>query len=226
MDIIARTYKRAHDHASPLTLADLADVFGELRGSYAEEYTLYNLSSLAGPLLVPPMRRFLSDWEPLRDPQGPAQAMRAWRGLLKTEKFAGAEEHVGGDAIAFVQLVENVLLPKVLTATAGWDPKTMTEAIVRLVEAWEPILPRENFRTYINAVIIPKLKTHVDDWNPKIDPVPIHEWLHPWLPYIENELEEFYPVIRCGAGHADVVCEARLCVDSCVSDSLVVKLPE
>ncbi len=103
MDIITKTYKRATDDSSPLALSELADVFEELRSTYAEEYALYNLSSLAGPLLVPPMRRVLSDWTPLRDPQGPTQAMRAWRGLLRSEKLGGAAASVGGDAVAFVR---------------------------------------------------------------------------------------------------------------------------
>jgi tuftelin-interacting protein 11 len=199
IDILDRTHAQASDTAAePLTLSGLADVFEELRSSYDSEYTLYGLASLAGPLLVPPMRRFLAKWNVLDEPHGPAPAIKAWRGLLRSDRGGAVSD--GGDAVAFVQLVDNVVMPKILAASAGWEPRSMTEKVVRLAEAWEPVLPPRQFVTLMETVVVPKLREAADLWDPKHDPTPVHLWMHPWLPFIPERLEEIYPVIRYKIG--------------------------
>lgn len=217
IDIISDTYDKAVSKDS-LSLDELADVFEELRTTYKAEWALYQLHSLAGPLLVPPMRKFLSAWIPLKDPKGPAQAMKAWRRLLKNEENRARSgrdsptvlqirgeggEDGGEDAAAFVQLVEEVVMPKMMSAAANWTPKWEgTEQLVQLIDAWQAVLPEASHAIFVNTMILPKLKSAVDSWNPKNDPIPIHAWVFPWLPFLGAELEELYPVIRYKIGVA------------------------
>ena len=86
--LLTETHARAAAGDPSLTLDALADVCERLRTVYRAEYVLYDLGGLLGPVLVPPMRALLAQWDPLSDPVGPAAAMRGWRGLLRLDKPA------------------------------------------------------------------------------------------------------------------------------------------
>ena len=208
--LIEETHKRAMSPES-LGLDALADVFEELRTTYKEEYHLYQLSKLAGPLIVPPMRQYLRAWDPLQAPEQPIAALKAWRWLLRADagaKDGVAEAHVGAavtgaDAEAFLQLVDEVLMPRLLAAAANWTPKSpVTAQLVRLLEAWELVLPAKAMLQFLETLVLPKLKAEIDAWNPRADPVPIHSWVHPWLGLCDDSLEQLYPVIRYKIGMA------------------------
>jgi len=146
------------------------------------------------------MRRFLAGWDPLADPRGPAPAMRAWRGLLRT---AGDDAVTSADAPAFLQLLDEVVLPKILAAAgAPWEPKRGAGSVVALVEAWEDVLPHRQREMLLSSTIVPKLRDAVASWDPRADTVPVHAWLHPWLPFIPEQLEELYPTLRYKIGVA------------------------
>jgi len=79
------------------------------------------------------------------------------------------------------------------TYSNDWDPK-IPEALIKLIEEWEVILPQWLKNNIIDQLIIPKLKREVDHWTPQIyfnsesnTNIPIHSYLLPWLVVIEEE---------------------------------------
>ncbi len=63
-----------------------------------------------------------------------------------------------------------MLLPKLMSGLAGWEPRRGTEAASSMVEAWEPALPREMLQSLLATSVQPVLKSHVDRWpSPLID---------------------------------------------------------
>jgi tuftelin-interacting protein 11 len=148
------------------------------------------------------MKMFLRDWDALLSPHEPVTALKAWRWLLRAE--GGAEQSLdsaaavtSADAEAFLLIVDEVVMPKLVGAGANWVPKSAESAkLTKLYEVWEPVLPSDAMQQLLHTLVLPKLKTEVEEWNPRVDHVPIHSWLHPWLPLAASDMEDLYPVIR------------------------------
>ena len=154
------------------------------------------------------MKMFLRDWDALLSPHEPVTALKAWRWLLRAEGGAGESQDTSAavtcsDAEAFLLIVDEVVMPKLVAAGANWMPKNAESTkLTRLYEAWEPVLPSDAMQQLLHTLVLPKLKAEVDGWNPRVDHVPIHSWLHLWLPLAANDMEELYPVIRYKIGMA------------------------
>ena len=70
------------------------------------------------------------------------------------------------------------------------------EPAVRLLEAFEKVLPREVVVGLAASTVLPRINATVKEWEPRVERVAIHVWLHPWLPLLQTALEEVYPEIR------------------------------
>lgn len=54
-------------------------MFRQLRETFWEEYTMFELWTLVPALVSPVMTRFLADWDPLADPQHVIEMLHKWK---------------------------------------------------------------------------------------------------------------------------------------------------
>jgi len=159
-------------------------------------------------LLLYQVRRLLSQWNPLEDPEKLLSTFRLWRRILK---LADHEERPPDTQVAlfgfsafpvpppkvevpmtpFESLLWNVWLPRVRSSVNNdWDPRT-PQPVVRLYEAWSTFLPpfiRDNF---LDQLVLPKVSKAVADWSSRRSDVPLKTLVFPWLPHVGLRMEEF-----------------------------------
>ena len=57
-------------------------------------------------------------------------------------------------------------MPKILSSSLGFSPRTMGSKLVQMLDVWEPVLPAAMLTDYLTAVIFPALKAGVDGFAP------------------------------------------------------------
>eukprot|EP00048_Salpingoeca_helianthica_P019190 m.244530 g.244530 ORF g.244530 m.244530 type:complete len:836 (-) comp31532_c0_seq1:43-2550(-) len=170
-------------------------VFNVLQTHYPEEYTLYGLASLAPALAFPVVKRTLTTWQPLVDPDGCAALLETWRPLLESEDGragAGVERVMD----PYEQMLWDYIVPPVRTALSStWAPRTPAPALTLLL-ALRVFVPTWLWDYLRTQVVLPRLSREVEVWDPRRDPVPIHQWLQPWAAILGPDLATLYPPVR------------------------------
>jgi tuftelin-interacting protein 11 len=159
-------------------------------------------------LMFRQVRRMLSRWNPLEEPDKLLSTFRLWKRALKladheerppdtrvslfgASAFPVPPSKVDVPMTPFESLLWNVWLPRVRSSINNdWDPYTPQPA-VSLYEAWSTFLPpfiRDNF---LDQLILPKISRAVADWSPRRSDVPLKTLVFPWLPYVGLRMEEF-----------------------------------
>jgi tuftelin-interacting protein 11 len=159
-------------------------------------------------LMFRQVRRMLSRWNPLGDPDKLLSTFRLWKralkladyeerppdtqvGLFGASAFQVPPPKVDVPMTPFESLLWNVWLPRVRSSINNdWDPCTPQPA-VSLYEAWSTFLPpfiRDNF---LDQLILPKISRAVADWSPRRSDVPLKALVFPWLPHVGLRMEEF-----------------------------------
>lgn len=83
------------------------------------------------------------------------------------------------------RLVWEILMPKLRQTLSSWSPRNCN-AVIELLDIWQPLLPGWIFDNILDQLLMPKLQSEVDAWDPTTDTVPIHRWIHPWLPVMRK----------------------------------------
>ncbi|KAL1456914.1 hypothetical protein WDU94_001601 [Cyamophila willieti] len=178
-----------------LTLEETANTFKQLKEQHFAEYCMYDLSSLAVSLLKPIFKDILSAWNPLEDARKPIPLFQEWKSILEIEQVHSLSTISGSDP--YQRIVWDALMPSFRIAASTWNCKKQCEPMLRLVEAWKPLLPTWMIANILQQEILPKILTEVEDWNPLTDTIPIHSWVLPWVPLLGQYFTTvIYPTIR------------------------------
>jgi tuftelin-interacting protein 11 len=222
-DIRTQSRHQASDYEA--SLEPFSPHFHKLLSQFPSEFDKYKLDEVVVASIAPivrvttaenpyqylpfyQVRRMLSQWKPLEEPDKLLSTFRLWRRALK---LADHEERppdtqvgfLGGSAFPvpppkvevpmtpFESLLWNVWLPRVRSSINNdWDP-CKPQPAVRLYEAWATFLPpfiRDNF---LDQLILPKVSKAVADWNLRRSDVPLKTLVFPWLPHVGLRMEEF-----------------------------------
>uniref|UniRef100_A0A8D8YMB8 Tuftelin-interacting protein 11 n=1 Tax=Cacopsylla melanoneura TaxID=428564 RepID=A0A8D8YMB8_9HEMI len=178
-----------------LTLEETAKTFKQLKEQHFAEYCMYDLSSLAVSLLKPIFKDILSAWSPLEDARKPISLFQEWKSILEIEQVHSLSTISGSDP--YQRIVWDALMPSFRIAASTWNCKKQAEPMLRLIEAWKPLLPTWMIANILQQEILPKLLTEVEEWNPLTDTIPIHSWVLPWVPLLGQYFTTvIYPTIR------------------------------
>ncbi|KAH6915899.1 Sip1/TFIP11 interacting protein [Coprinopsis sp. MPI-PUGE-AT-0042] len=175
----------------------------KLVDQYANEFELYQLDEVVVAAITPTLRRLVSSWNPLEDPDGFLSVFRDWRRALKIsadEPFSTTTVDIYGAKTVvqsteeklmtpFESLLWNVWLPKIRTVVNNdWSAEDPQPA-VKLYEAWSAFLPRFIRENMLDQLFLPKVQKAVADWNPRRSKVSLHSIVFPWLPHIGLRLD-------------------------------------
>ncbi|KAJ1555877.1 hypothetical protein HK405_011330 [Cladochytrium tenue] len=192
-----------------------------LRSDHLPEFREYHLDAAVAAGLSPVLKRLLSTWEPLEDPEFALEVLKPWKALLRAPVVP---QGVGRNEPArsmtpFESMLYEIWLPKVRQAVNNtWSPKH-PDTVILLLEAWYPtkpppelimvgrcpelrdsdapqVIPPWLHHNILTQLIIPKLRVEIDRWDYRKDGVLPHTWLFPWLPVLNEEFESLYEPIR------------------------------
>jgi tuftelin-interacting protein 11 len=222
-DIQSLARQQASDYEA--SLEPFSPHFHKLLSQFPSEFDRYRLDEIVVAAVAPivclivtrmpntcllfyQVRRMLSRWNPLEEPDKLLSTFRLWKQALKLADreerppdtqvgFLGASAFpvpppkVDVPMTPFESLLWNVWLPRVRSSINNdWDPSTPQPA-VSLYEVWSTFLPpfiRDNF---LDQLILPKISRAVADWSPRRSDVPLKTLVFPWLPHVGLRIEEF-----------------------------------
>lgn len=220
-----RTLSRQQASNYEASLEPFSPHFHKLLSQFPSEFDRYKLDEIVVAAIAPivratvaamsyrclllyQVRRMLSQWNPMEDPDKLLSTFRLWRRALK---LADHEERPPDNQVSlfgvselpalppkvevpmtpFESLLWNVWLPRVRSSINNdWDP-CKPQPAVRLYEAWATFLPpfiRDNF---LDQLILPKVSKAVADWSLRRSDVPLKTLVFPWLPHVGLRMEEF-----------------------------------
>ncbi|KAF5387349.1 hypothetical protein D9757_005818 [Collybiopsis confluens] len=204
-EIDAKSKAIASDYDA--SLEEFSPLFYKLSHDFESEFDRYRLDEVAVAAITPLIKRLVTQWQPMKDPQAFISTFRNWRGALRVNAddiFAQTQVDIHGSRTAislapkilkpmtpFESLLWNVWLPKVRTAINNeWSPQT-PQPVVKLYEAWSSFIPPFIRDNMLDQLILPKVQKAIADWNPKLDQVPLKAIVFPWLPHVGLRLEGF-----------------------------------
>ncbi|VDO20771.1 unnamed protein product [Heligmosomoides polygyrus] len=177
------------------SMNECQQLFMKLRSEYKEEYHMFNIESLAVPLVLPQIADHFAKWKPL-DPDHliyGVDLMKEWRDILvDSESSSMFTDRLS----AYDRLLWDGWLPSLRRASLGWDPRDHMEPMLRIIEMWLPVLPGWMKENILEQVIVPRIDDRVASWDPLTDSVPIHSWLVPWLAVLGDRLQPVMAPIR------------------------------
>ncbi|TFY78095.1 hypothetical protein EWM64_g5918 [Hericium alpestre] len=173
------------------TLEPFSPHFEKLLAQFPREFEKYRLDEIVVAAIAPIVRRMLSQWSPLEDPNALLPTFRRWRRALKLsdneQKAPRTEIDIyGGRTVQEVTpVVEVPMTPFESLLWNAWLPKPA----VRLYEAWSTFLPPFIKDNILDQLILPKVSQAVADWSRK-ETVSLKTLVFPWLPHVGLRLED------------------------------------
>jgi len=224
-DIRTLSRQQASDYEA--SLEPFSSHFHKLLSQFPSEFNRYKLDEVVVASIAPivrattagmsyqflflflyQVRRMLSQWNPLEEPDKLLSTFRLWKRALKladheerppdtqvslfgVSAFPVPPPKVDVPMTPFESLLWNVWLPRVRSSINNdWDP-CKPQPAVKLYEAWSTFLPpfiRDNF---LDQLILPKVSKAVADWSLRRSDVPLKTLVFPWLPHVGLRMEEF-----------------------------------
>eukprot|EP00833_Pecoramyces_ruminatium_P009386 jgi/Orpsp1_1/1183418/evm.model.c7180000085097.1 len=181
----------------------LDEKFLKLKSEY-DLFLEFKLDRLIVTVINPIFKKMIADWNPLKDKYLCIDYFIKWKKLLLIKSSNDNNENSSSylfilssqkGMTCFESLLYNSWLPKIRqTINNDWDPKN-PDALIKLLEEWEAVLPQWLKNNIIEQLIIPKLKHEVDQWIPQVyfknssldENIPLHSYLLPWLVIIDEE---------------------------------------
>ncbi|KAI5362246.1 Putative G-patch domain-containing protein [Septoria linicola] len=184
-------------------IAKLAD----LQKNHKHDIERHGLGDAAIGALYPLFKRYLASWEPLEEPDllvSDLLSIQSLLGLDTKDEIVTArhlnelDEDYGRSkrqkaTSAYETMMYTTWLPKIRTTVTNWDVLNHTP-LIKLVEAWRPLLPPFVYSNLMDQLIVPKLSSGLKSWDPRnrahhhrtitIKHAQPHTWLFPWLPHL------------------------------------------
>ncbi|KAI8329835.1 GC-rich sequence DNA-binding factor-like protein-domain-containing protein [Chlamydoabsidia padenii] len=182
------------------------DCLDQLQTHYLDQVGVLGLDALVVSVWAPVMKYKSITWNVLADPTWLVDDVKRWRPLLrcndddqkkkkKKSRQLQPQQHVV--ATPFETMMNTIWLGKVRSAINNLWQVRDPDAVIQLLEAWQPVLPRFIYENIINQLILPKLSHAVSDWDPRTDEQLVHTWIHPWLPLLQAwRLADLFTTIR------------------------------
>lgn len=187
-----------------LTLDKCEEIFNTLQEDYYEEFKMYDLASLAEPLVFSLLRNHFEGWNPHANPSHGLEVMVRWREILEKKEAENSAfsitltqglSHGDEKMKMYDRLVWEVWMPFLRAAVCSWNCRDY-DSMLNLINVWSQVLPQWIVDNIRDQLVLPRLQAEVDSWNPLTDTVPVHAWIHPWLPLMGDHLEPLYAPIR------------------------------
>ncbi|KAI8089274.1 GC-rich sequence DNA-binding factor-like protein-domain-containing protein [Halteromyces radiatus] len=179
--------------------ANMTTLFGEpfeqLKTKYMDQVVHMRLDAMVVAVWAPIMKYRCVHWNVLENPLLGLDDIKRWRPLLlcnddMEKKKSSRRRHtkqndISLEATPFETMMNTIWLNKVRSAiNNSWQVRE-PDAVIQLLEAWQPVLPRFIFENIIYQLVLPKLTRAVADWDPRNDEQLVHTWIHPWLPVLQ-----------------------------------------
>ncbi|KAM3416814.1 hypothetical protein BST61_g8405 [Cercospora zeina] len=179
----------------------------DLQEFHKHDIERYGLGDAAIGALYPLFKKQLAAWDPIDEPGllvPDLLQLQSLIGLGTKDEIVTArhvnelDEDYGRSrrqraTSSYETMIYTVWLPKVRTTITNWDVLDHAP-MVKLVEAWRPLLPAFVYAHLLDQLIVPKLASALKSWDPKVRThhhkritlryAAPHTWLFPWLPYL------------------------------------------
>ncbi|KAH3745196.1 tuftelin interacting protein [Pelomyxa schiedti] len=180
------------------SVIQMSTEFAKMRKDFPEHWVKYHVSALALSVMTPLLREFFKEWSPLSNPAYALEIFKIWHSILCCEEEAWhkSPDFDYNDEDVYIQLLAEVLLPRLRAAVGTWSARNY-DPFINFLTLWKPLLPTMVYDNIISQLIMPQLQSEVLVWNPRVDIIPVHSWLHPWLPVIDSKvLEPLWQICR------------------------------
>uniref|UniRef100_A0A183CHX8 GCFC domain-containing protein n=1 Tax=Globodera pallida TaxID=36090 RepID=A0A183CHX8_GLOPA len=192
---------RFSSFADGSSLDECKKLFLKLLEEYEAEYKMYGLDALAIPIVLPKIKRYFLEWDPLNPEQifYGYSMMSGWKELLGDAKGAALFKHFDNNSStlpAFDYCIWHGWMPNIRKAALEWSPRSNGPVMISLVQKWTQIIPGWILENLLEQVLIPRIREQIDLWDPTTDTVPIESWLLPWHSEMGDRLLPAYASVR------------------------------
>ncbi|CEH16792.1 Tuftelin-interacting protein TIP39, contains G-patch domain [Ceraceosorus bombacis] len=173
----------------------LSDLIGLLKEKYGDEIQGLGLDEAIVAAVVPFVRTRIRAWKPLQEPRHLLEDFEPWHSVLQSvdeSRHATMNGHSKSDPLMtpFESLLWHLWMPPVRSALNNDWKAHHPEGAMRLLEAWQPFLPRFIFDNLTNQIILPRLSDAVEHWEMSSSKAPLHAYVFPWLEVMGEQMTD------------------------------------
>lgn len=179
----------------------------ELQENHRRDIERYQLGDAAVGALYPVFKKRMANWDPLKEPEllvsdllqiEPLLGLETKDEVITARHLTELDQDYGRShrqkaTSAYETMIYTIWLPKVRTTITNWNVLEHIP-LVKLVEAWRPLLPPFVYSNLMDQLIVTKLISALKTWDPRkrehhhrkivVKHAQPHTWLYPWLPHL------------------------------------------
>ncbi|KAL3077180.1 hypothetical protein niasHS_013169 [Heterodera schachtii] len=187
--------------AEESSLDECKKLFQKLHKQFEAEFKMYGLDALAMPIVLPKIKRYFMEWDPLNPEQTffGFSMMSEWKDLLGDSKGGALFKHFDNSSStlsAFDFCIWHGWMPNLRRTALEWSPRSNGPVMISLVQKWMQVLPGWILENLLEQILIPRIREQIDLWDPITDTVPIESWLLPWHSLMGDRLLPAYASVR------------------------------